>query len=100
MTTRGSAPAPADRVDLAVHLLQQEAHAPRPLVGRLDGGPELLEMARQAHTLFGDVGAIGQDSNLLRQTRLVDCRAFEQFVQTPSHAIARFLGHYRKRHSQ
>ena len=60
-----------DRVRLAEHLLRDEIQlAPRVLVGAA-GVLERLEVMPQPLDFFRDVGALGEDGDLLDQVRLV-----------------------------
>ena len=56
----------ADRVGLAVHLLQQEVELAARQLRPLDQRAELVEVRRQPHALLGAVEAVGHQRHFLR----------------------------------
>ena len=56
----------AERVDLAVHLLEQEVELAPGQLGVDEQAPELVEVRPQAHALLGAVEPLGQERDLLR----------------------------------
>jgi ABC-type glycerol-3-phosphate transport system substrate-binding protein len=73
----------ADRVELAADLLDEEVEPPADRTVAFDQRTRLVEVAGEPDQLLRDVGAIGEDRDLLRDPRVVD----PVFVDQPLHAV-------------
>ena len=70
----------SERVDLAIHLLEQEVELPAARLGRLRQRAPVLEMAAEPDDFFGDVRAARELRDLLRDGAFVGQRVGPQLL--------------------